>query len=387
MAVKNHKDSAVTKARIVCIDDNPANLLLVEKSLRDQYEILPVTDAEAALATLVEVPPALVLLDVNMPRLNGYELCRRIRDHDTIGDIPIVFVSCMKDLDDRLAGYAAGGDGYITKPFDLRELRSIVQAHIQRRQQLDETRRSMENLRTMSWTMMRNNSEMGELLRFSQGLAKVKDEAAFVDHLFTTINNLGLSTTLLVKLLTGEIVARNDGKPFTLIEKELLDLASNGPRITANGNKCLFRGDSLILLIRNMPVDDDALTGRLKDHLCILLDSAEASITIINGEKQRAQLLNDRADQTADHIHQEFDTLTHTAEQLHTQSSASIEGLANALEHAFMVMDLTEEQEQQIQAFIERARTEVEHQHALTALFQQSMQRIVEMVTNLKQHV
>lgn len=374
----------MTKARIVCIDDNPANLLLLEKSLRDQYEILAVSDAEAALSTLVEVPPALVLLDVNMPRLNGYELCRRIRDHDAIGDIPIVFLSCMKDLDDRLAGYAAGGDGYVTKPFDLRELRSILQAQIQRRQQLDDSRRNIENLRSMSWTMMRNNSEMGELLRFSQGLAKVKDEAAFVDHLFTTLDNLGLSATLLVKLLTGEIVARNDGKPFTLMEKELLDLARSGPRITANGNKYLFRGDSLILLIRNMPIEDEDLTGRLKDHLCILLDSAEASIAIINGEKERAQLLSERTDQTADGIYREFDTLIQTAEQLHSQSSASIEGLAVALEHAFMVMDLTEEQEQQILKFIERARTEVEHQHELKGLFQFSMQRILTMVNDLK---
>lgn len=374
----------MTKARIVCIDDNPANLLLLEKSLRDQYEILAVSDAEAALSTLVETPPALVLLDVNMPRLNGYELCRRIRDHDAIGDIPIVFLSCMKDLDDRLAGYAAGGDGYVTKPFDLRELRSILQAQIQRRQQLDDSRRNIENLRSMSWTMMRNNSEMGELLRFSQGLAKVKDEAAFVDHLFTTLDNLGLSATLLVKLLTGEIVARNDGKPFTLMEKELLDLARSGPRITANGNKYLFRGDSLILLIRNMPIEDEDLTGRLKDHLCILLDSAEASIAIINGEKERAQLLSERTDQTADGIYREFDTLIQTAEQLHSQSSASIEGLAVALEHAFMVMDLTEEQEQQILKFIERARTEVEHQHELKGLFQFSMQRILTMVNDLK---
>lgn len=374
----------MTKARIVCIDDNPANLLLLEKSLRDQYEILAVSDAEAALSTLVETPPALVLLDVNMPRLNGYELCRRIRDHDAIGDIPIVFLSCMKDLDDRLAGYTAGGDGYVTKPFDLRELRSILQAQIQRRQQLDDSRRNIENLRSMSWTMMRNNSEMGELLRFSQGLAKVKDEAAFVDHLFTTLDNLGLSATLLVKLLTGEIVARNDGKPFTLMEKELLDLARSGPRITANGNKYLFRGDSLILLIRNMPIEDEDLTGRLKDHLCILLDSAEASIAIINGEKERAQLLSERTDQTADGIYREFDTLIQTAEQLHSQSSASIEGLAVALEHAFMVMDLTEEQEQQILKFIERARTEVEHQHELKGLFQFSMQRILTMVNDLK---
>lgn len=375
----------MTHARIVCIDDNTSNLLLLEKSLRDEYEVLSVTDPIAALATLHETPPELILLDVNMPHINGYELCRRIRDNEAIADIPIVFLSCMKDLDDRLAGYAAGGDGYITKPFDLRELRSILHSHIQRKRQLDASKRNIDNLRTMSWTMMRNNSEMGELLRFSQGLAKVKDEAAFVDHIFTTLGNLGLCATLLLKLHSGEIVARSDGKPFTLIEKELLDLARHGDRITANGNKYLFRGDSLILLIRNMPLDDEDLLGRLKDHLCILLDSAEASVAIINGEQQREQLLGHRTDETLSLINAEFSTIIDTADTLHRQASASIEGLARALEHAFMVMDLTEEQEQTILHFIEQARAEVEQQHELKTLFQHSMQHIMTMVGNLKQ--
>lgn len=370
----------MTQDRLVCIDDNDANLRLIEKSLRDDYDVVRITDPLHALATIEEVQPALVLLDVNMPGLNGYDLCRQLRANPATAELPVVFLSCMKDLVDRLAGYDAGGDGYITKPFDLRELQSVVRAHILRKRQIDDSKRNAEQLRAMSWTMLRNNSEMGELLRFSQGIAKMKDEAALVDSLFTTLTHLGLSATVLLKIISGEVVARSDGKPFTLIEKELLDLACNGERITANGNKYLFRGDNIILLIRNMPLDDEALLGRLRDHLCILLDSAEASITIINGEKLREQLQKNQTDQTLHGIQQEFRNMVATADQLHQRSSSSIEGLARALEHAFMVMDLTEEQEHKLLQFIEQARAELEHQQDLKQLFQASMHNILELV-------
>lgn len=374
----------MSQDRLVCIDDNDANLRLIEKSLRDHYDIVRVTDPLKAVAALEEVQPALVLLDVNMPSLNGYDLCRQIRANPATAELPVVFLSCMKDLEDRLAGYDAGGDGYITKPFDLRELHSVVRTHILRKKQVDDSRRNAEQLRAMSWTMMRSNSEMGELLRFSQGIAKVKDEAALVDHLFSTLTRLELSATVLLKILSGEVVARNDGKPFTLIEKELLDLAQHGGRITANGNKYLFRGENIILLIRNMPLDDEALVGRLRDHLCILLDSAEASITIINGEKMRAQLQQSKTDQTLHGIQQEFRNMFATADQLHLQSSSSIEGLATALEHALMVMDLTEEQERKLLLFIEQARAELEHQHDLKQLFQASLNNILELVGDMR---
>ena len=374
----------MSTSRITCIDDNTTNLRLLEKSLAEDYEVQSIASSHDAIAAIKDFRPAVILLDVNMPDINGYDLCRQIRSEPDIAEIPVIFLSCLKELDDRLSGYNAGGDAYVTKPFELRELKSILHSQILRKQQMDTSKRSIEELRAVSWSIMRNNSEMGELLRFSQGIAKVKDEAAFVDHIFTTLTNLGLTATMQIKLISGDIIARSDHKPFTLIEKELLDLAQNGQRISANGNKYIFCGTSVVLLIRNMPVEDEELLGRLKDHLCILLDAAEASIEIINGEKERARLHGQKTLQTIETINTEFSTILDNAEKLYNQSSFSIERLADALEQAFMVMDLTEEQESKLLAFIEDARNEIEKQHQLKLLFQSSMIHILEMVTDLK---
>lgn len=376
----------MTLERITCIDHDTADLRLLETSLSDTYDVQLIASSADAIAAVRHFMPSLILLEVNLPEINGYQLCKAIREDPDTREIPVVFLSCMKELEDRLMGYSAGGDAYVTKPFDLRELKSIVHSQILKKQQLDASKRNIEELRAVSWSMLCNNSEMGELLRFSQGIAKVKDEAAFVDHIFSTLSNLGLAATMLVRLISGEIVARSDQKPFTLIEKELLDLAQNGQRITANGNKYIFRGNSIVLLIRNMPIEDEALLGRLKDHLCFLLDAAEASIEIINGEKERSRLLETKADHTIETINAAFCSIIETAEKLYQQSSTSMEHLAIALEQAFMVMDLTEEQEARLLGFIEDTQGEIEKQHHLKLLFQSSMVDILEMVDDLKGH-
>ncbi len=370
--------------RIVCVDDNPTNLMLVEKSLGNNYQVLSVEDPTTAYAHIQEFSPDLILLDVNMPDINGYELCQQIRENPQWDTTPIVFLTCMRELDDRLAGYSVGGDGYITKPFDVRELKSILHTHILRKKSLESKEQDINNLRTINWSMLKNTSEMGELLRFSQGIAKLKNEAAFIDHLFTTLTNLGLTSTILVRITSGEIIARSDGKPFTLIEKELLDMAQSGNRITASGNKYIFRGDNLILLIRNMPVQEDELLGRLKDHLCVLLDAAEASVQLINAEKERKQVQAHKADNILQTINEEFDVVVRAADELHEQAHTSIENLATAMEHAFAVMDLTEEQEAHILKFIESARAEVEHQHELKSVFKHSMSHIMSAVEDLR---
>lgn len=375
----------MSKDRIICIDDNETNLLLVQKALGDIYQVETVSDPRQALECMQDFKPDLILLDVSMPEINGYELCQQIRDQALWANTPIVFLTCMKELDDRLAGYAAGGDGYVTKPFDVKELSSILRAHILRKKNSDAKDKNISNLRSINWSMLRNNSEMGELLRFSQGISNVKNEAAFIEHLFSTLANLGLSSTVLIRVVSGEIISRSDGKPFTLIEKELLDMAQSGNRITASGNKYIFRGESVVLLIRNMPIDDEDLVGRLRDHICVLLDSAEASIQIINAEKVRTKDQDCKTKRLLKTINNEFDAIMNTADEIHDQAAASIENLATAMEHAFAAMDLTEEQEEHMLHFIENARNEVEHQHELKTIFKHSMSNIVDMVQDLRE--
>ena len=118
----------VTGKVLVC-DDDAINLEVVQELLQDDYEVASVKSGEACLAKLCEFQPDVLLLDIMMPGLDGYETCRRIVAAPNASIPQIIFVSARTSTEERLAGYQAGADDYITKPFDHDELRAKVRVH------------------------------------------------------------------------------------------------------------------------------------------------------------------------------------------------------------------------------------------------------------------
>ncbi|MEX2469673.1 MAG: response regulator [Pseudohongiellaceae bacterium] len=117
-------------ARILVVDDMPANLDLLEAILSKQnYEIETARSGDEALARLERFDPQVALIDVMMPGMNGYELCRRLRSRCTASYLPIIFVTASEvTQQDIVEGFATGGDDYVCKPFDTRVLLSRIAA-------------------------------------------------------------------------------------------------------------------------------------------------------------------------------------------------------------------------------------------------------------------
>jgi class 3 adenylate cyclase len=108
-----------TPARILVVDDNPMNVDILESCLAFHgYEIVTATDGEAALASAREQEPDLILLDVMMPKLDGLEVCRRLKADPSLPFMPIILVTARAESKDVVAGLEAGGDEYLTKPVD-----------------------------------------------------------------------------------------------------------------------------------------------------------------------------------------------------------------------------------------------------------------------------
>jgi adenylate cyclase len=108
-----------TPPRILVVDDTPANVHILQARLAaNGYDIVTATDGEAALAAVRESEPDLILLDVMMPKMDGFEVCRRLRADPSVPFIPIIMVTAKTDPKDVVAGLEAGGDEYVTKPVD-----------------------------------------------------------------------------------------------------------------------------------------------------------------------------------------------------------------------------------------------------------------------------
>lgn len=124
-------DAAIRSANILVVDDNPYNLEILSKILEAQgYQTRVANNGQAALRTLQFKTPDLVLLDIMLPDMLGYEVCRNIKKNPQTQAIPVLFISALEETSDKLQGFAAGGVDYITKPFQHKEVLARVENHL-----------------------------------------------------------------------------------------------------------------------------------------------------------------------------------------------------------------------------------------------------------------
>src|SRR6202166_4162084 len=121
-------------ASILVVDDAPANLQVLAGMLKDRgYKARPVPSGKLALQAARRDPPDMILLDINMPEMNGYEVCEHLKADNKLKGIPVIFISALTEQLDKVKAFAIGGVDYLTKPFQMEELHARVENHLKLR--------------------------------------------------------------------------------------------------------------------------------------------------------------------------------------------------------------------------------------------------------------
>jgi len=124
------------KGDILVVDDTPANLRLLSGMLKDEgYKVRPVPNGKLALRAAETDPPELILLDINMPEMDGYEVCERLKGDERLKEIPVIFISALHETMDKVKAFSVGGVDYVTKPFQFEEVQARVETHLKIRRQ------------------------------------------------------------------------------------------------------------------------------------------------------------------------------------------------------------------------------------------------------------
>ncbi|MDH3998637.1 MAG: sigma-54-dependent Fis family transcriptional regulator [Desulfuromonadales bacterium] len=163
-----------TQGNILIVDDTPNNLRLLAKMLTDRgYKVRPAPSGARALATTEKEVPDLVLLDVMMPEMNGYEVCRALKAIEKTRDIPIIFLSALNELEDKMKGFEVGGVDYITKPFQEKEVMLRVETHLKIRNLQQELLAETVRFKTLAEAAFE-----GIVIHADDGIIDVNPEAA-----------------------------------------------------------------------------------------------------------------------------------------------------------------------------------------------------------------
>ena len=142
---------SLTQRDIMIVDDNPANLKLLEGMLEQQGCLVrSFPGGRLALGAANRKPPDLILLDINMPEMNGYEVCERLKANEELSSVPVIFLSALNEIEDKVRGFRAGGVDYICKPFQFEEVRVRVETHL--------------NLHELRQTLKHKNEHLEELV-------------------------------------------------------------------------------------------------------------------------------------------------------------------------------------------------------------------------------
>jgi len=157
----NTDHSDVSQGNILVVDDTPANLRLLAGILTDHgYAVRPVPNGKLALwGARGTTPPDLILLDIVMPDMDGYEVCQQLKADERTRDIPVIFLSALDDVSDKIRAFSVGGVDYITKPFQEEEVLARVETHL--------------NQRRMQTRLEEQNQELAEAARLREDVERM----------------------------------------------------------------------------------------------------------------------------------------------------------------------------------------------------------------------
>jgi DNA-binding NtrC family response regulator len=173
---------AAEPASVLVVDDEPLNVDLLEQELGAAgYRVVPAANGEAALSAVAKERPDLILLDVMMPGLDGYAVCKRLKQSEASRDIPVIFLTALTDTFEKVRAFKLGAVDYVTKPFQTEELLARVGTHIALRREIEAHGRSRAALHCLAEEM--RHALVGE----SPALARVLEQIAQVAPTDSTV--------------------------------------------------------------------------------------------------------------------------------------------------------------------------------------------------------
>jgi CheY-like chemotaxis protein len=269
---------------VFVVDDDPLVLEIVRTILEPDCRIETFASAEDCLAQLVSEKPDFFLLDINLPGIDGYSLCRQIKDDPSLRRTPVTFVSGHDTIEDRVRGYDAGGEDFIVKPFEPEELlRKLLVA-----QNLVLSQRSLngqlEDAELLSSLVMANMDETGILLQFMSKLIAMDNAQEVAAGLLELMQRFKLDGVVQTRLGSDTQTLSAAGRNLPLEAAVIEHLRDQG-RIFEFRQRGVHNFERVTLMVNNLPLDDPDFCGRLRDHLSVAAQGVDSRLKALQLEE------------------------------------------------------------------------------------------------------
>ncbi|MBZ2193437.1 response regulator [Pseudoalteromonas arctica] len=333
---------ALTK--ILAVDDEPFNLEIIEEILEDlDFELQVATNGPECLNMVEGYMPQVILLDVSMPQMNGYEVCKALKANPNTAHIIVMFVSARGTVEERMEGYSVGAEDYIVKPFGHDELKSKLKNLNQVLVEKQSLEKQVEDATSTAFNAMANSSEMGQIVNYVENIGFINDPQELGKALIDCLQSFDLQSNV-------EFRENDEISHFALsgvcspIVVELFEMLKNKGRLHEFSHRILVNYELISLLILNMPDHDPDKHGRIRDHVSFIVSVTEQQLRAIMTKKmlesQQAKL-----NAVASTVHSKFHGLISLLNDNRQNNEKVFKQLQEELEERIPSMGLDEDQE------------------------------------------
>ncbi len=342
---------------VIYLVEEKSNTFEAVSRILSAYSTTPFYCGQSLVQTLEEASPDVILIDLDLPDEEGFDICEQINSNSEFSHIPIIFLSSDNSLENRIKGYAAGGDDYICKPLEPEEMSVIVATAVKRKRLYDQARSEAKEASISALDIMNTLSEHSIVLHFMQSILNCVSYKQLADDLISSLGSLKLSIAIEFSVEDEREYFSTDHDESSL-EISVFEYVRDKKHIVDVGKRCAFNYPTMSIIVRNMPFEDPELHGRLRDHVSVIGRAAESKLLSLRKDmamyEQRNQLID---------ILTNLQTTVNSLETDYNQQQEESRGVfANVnieLERSFMALGLTDEQEDYLRELIDKSATTI----------------------------
>jgi len=329
--------------KVFVVDDDPLVLEIITTILEPDCHIRTFDSAEVCWVAMASTRPDLLFLDVSLPGMDGFALCRKIKETQEHRQTPVIFVSAHDTIEERVRGYDAGGEDFIVKPFEPEELLrklKVAQNIVLSQRSLVEQVREAEQLSSL---VMASMDETGILLQFMSKLIALDSPREIADELLELMRRYRLDGVIQTRAGDGSLTVSAAGVDLPL-EAAIIEHVRKQGRIFEFSRRSVHNFERITLMINNLPLEDPDYCGRLRDHLSVAAQGVDSRLKAIQDEHGIQSALNSVGNTLME--------LRDAHQRSATDSTMLINALQDTLLNSFYKLGLTDNQERFLQNMV-----------------------------------
>lgn len=272
------------KHTILSIDDDKFIQKLIGRTLSEEYNVIFASNGDEGIELAVNAQPDIIITDVEMPGQNGYEVCDKIRQNPATTKIPVIFLSSLSSVREKMMGYEAGADDYLVKPFNEEELKTKVSVLLRFRDEKLSLEDRVSEAQKTAFIAMTGSSELGQAMQLIEQSYCATDYSTLANQFFAYATSMNLNCSLLINQNNQRVCYSSKGVSSPL-ETDLMSLLQGQDRFHDFGCRTQINYPNISLLIKNMPLENMERYGRIKDLFPSILAAYDAKIRSLNIEK------------------------------------------------------------------------------------------------------